>query len=209
MEDGKHHILGELLVEPKDAQRELFMELKPLLAVADRRNAIMISQMPRYLKTSCCADKSHCVNITDNNYKQNMMGALQEAKHNIKDLLFYAGKRNIKVLDPNMVINSMIEGEVWGHDPVHPLPLVYNKIGSQVVKLAMSMGDVNERKRRRDSTGEFSGSQRTGGGGRGGDNDSGSYRGAYNQRFGHVGSGRSFGTTGPNRGRGSHGGRPH
>jgi hypothetical protein len=53
-----------------------------------------------------------------------MREALLESKQNLKDFLFYSGKRNFKVLDPNMIINSMTEEEVWGHDPVHPLPQV-------------------------------------------------------------------------------------
>jgi hypothetical protein len=47
MDDGRYHIVGELLVENREAQREMFMELKPLLALVDRRNAIMISEVRR------------------------------------------------------------------------------------------------------------------------------------------------------------------
>jgi hypothetical protein len=132
-----------------------------------------------------------------------MMGALAEAKHHIKDLLFHAGKRNFKVLDPNNCNNNIMEGEVWGHDPVHPLPPVYKKIATEVVKLATSLQDNNKRKRRRDSGGEYSGGQR--GGWRGETRGSLTYRGSQEAS---RDSGRGGGDRGHESVRGR-GGRPY
>jgi hypothetical protein len=88
LEDGKHHMIGEQLVEAKDAQREMLQELKPLLALEDRRNVIIITPMPCYLKSSCCEDKKHITNRNESSFKQNMMWALAETKQNIKDIHF-------------------------------------------------------------------------------------------------------------------------
>jgi hypothetical protein len=140
-----------------------------------------------------------------------MMGALAEAKHHIKDLLFHAGKRNFKVLDPNICNNNITEGEVWGHDPVHPLPPVYKKIAMEVVKLASNLNDSNERKRRRDSGGEHSGGQR-GGGQRGGwwgeTRGSLTYRGSQTRDTGRGSGERGHGSARGRGGRPFYGQRP-
>jgi hypothetical protein len=148
MEDGRYHVVGELQVEVKDTQRDNFMEIKPLLDLAGKRNAIMVAPMPRYLIKSCCDNKRHLTNHRDSNYKSTMLSALAEAKQNLKDFLFHIGKRNFRVMDPNIIISSMPGEEVWGPDPVHPLPLVYAKMADTVVKMAATMRDSQNNKRR-------------------------------------------------------------
>jgi hypothetical protein len=58
LEDGNYHVVGELQVEVKDTQRDNFMEIKPLLDLAGKRNVIMVAPMPRYLIKSCCDNTS-------------------------------------------------------------------------------------------------------------------------------------------------------
>jgi hypothetical protein len=85
-----------------------------------------------------------------------MLSALKEAKENIKDFQFHEGKRNFKVLDPNMDMRGVAEEEIWGLyiDPVHPLPLVYTSLAEAVSRLVASMKDSGERKQgRADSLG--------------------------------------------------------
>jgi hypothetical protein len=126
MDYGNHHIVGELLVENREAQLDMFMKLKPLLALADRRNAIMISPMPRYVRKSCCKDHGHCTNRSDPEYMQNMMGALAEAKHHIKNLLFHAGKRTSKSWTQTTV-TSTSRRERYGATTPYTCSLQYTK----------------------------------------------------------------------------------
>jgi hypothetical protein len=179
MEDGKYHVMGELQVDVKDVQRDNFNEIKPLLDLAGKCNAIMVAPMPRYLINSCCDDRRHITNRGDSNFKTTMTVALADAKQNIKDFLFHSGKRNLKVLDPNIIINSMPGDEVWGPDPVHPLPRVYAKLADSVVKLAASMKEGQDHKRRRTDSedgGGSSGSRRR--------DTCGSNNGSYRSRGG-------------------------
>jgi hypothetical protein len=141
-------------VEPRDELTDNYMELKPLLPLWEKRNAIMISPMTRYIKHSCCDDRKHITNWKDTSYKPAMMAALTEAKQNLRDFLFHDGKRTLKVLNPNLDIKTMTEEEVRGHNPVHPLPQVYSKIAEAVVKLAATMKESQDKKRRRTDSGD-------------------------------------------------------
>jgi hypothetical protein len=206
MEDGRYHVIGEIQVDVKEVQRDNFNEIKPLLDLAGKRNAIMVAPMPRYLLNSCCDDRRHTINRGNSNFKANMMSALAEAKQNIKDFLFHSGKRNFKVLDPNMIINSMLGEEVWGPDPVHPLPRVYAKLVDSAVKLAASMKESQENKRRRTDSEDGGGSRASRRRDTGGSFDS-SFRGRGGppgQHFaGRVsGHGRGWGTQDNGRARG-------
>jgi hypothetical protein len=48
-----------------------------------------------------------------------------------------------------MTINTMPAEEVWGPDPVHPLPRVYAKLADTVVKMATGLRELQDNKRRR------------------------------------------------------------
>jgi hypothetical protein len=154
LEDGHYHVVGELHMEPRDMQRELLKELKPVLDLAGKRNAIIVTPMPRYWTRGCCGDPNHTTNRNSGSFKTDMVANLAAAKQLIKDNLFHEGRRNFKVVDPNVDISSLTEEEAWGQDPVHPLPLVYSKIAGAVVKLAASMRSNAGNKRRREDSQE-------------------------------------------------------
>jgi hypothetical protein len=77
----------------------------------------------------------HCSNRRFQDFKQHMLNSLDMMRRNFKDFLYFAGMRNVKVLDPCMDIRGMEDSEIWGKDPIHPLPLVYTKIVSGIVKM--------------------------------------------------------------------------
>jgi hypothetical protein len=39
---------------------------------------------------------------------------------NLRDFLYTAGYRNLKVLDPGTVFRGREDEQIWGEDPVHP-----------------------------------------------------------------------------------------
>jgi hypothetical protein len=130
-------------------QRDNFNSIRPLLDLVGKRRDIIVSPMPRYVIWGCCGDDRHVTNHSDSNYHSSMLAALQEARKNLKDFLFQAGKRNFRILDPNMDIRSMSDEDILGVDQVHPLLAVYSKIADSAVKLAESTKDSSEHKRRR------------------------------------------------------------
>jgi hypothetical protein len=56
------------------------MELKPLISLAEKRNAVLVAPMPRYIKHSCCDDRKHVTNWSDASFIPTTMAALSEVK---------------------------------------------------------------------------------------------------------------------------------
>jgi hypothetical protein len=147
--DGRHHIEGELFIERRDGQHDIYLAVKPLLYMVEKRRSLLVTPMPRYWKVACCENKDHVTNLRDQAYQQHMLEDLYEAKRNFKDFLFHDGKRHFKVVDPSVDLKNMAEAEIWGSDPVHPLPGVYDKLAEAVVKIAGGMEEKADHKRRR------------------------------------------------------------
>jgi hypothetical protein len=136
-----------VVVEPKQVQHENYKAIKPILDLVGNRRGIMISPMPRYWSKPCCDSVDHVKNIKDSTYKTVLSASLKEAKQNLKDFLFSEGRRNFRVLDPNIDIQCLKEEDVWGSDPVHPLPAVFSRIAEGVAKTVAMMRESADRKR--------------------------------------------------------------
>jgi hypothetical protein len=147
--DGNYHLSGELVMERRDGQQDIYKAVKPLLDMVEKRRGLLIALMPRYWKRACCEDRNHKTNLRDQAYQQHMMEDLYKAKRNFKDFLFYDRKRHFKVVDPSLDMKRMAEAEIWGSDSVHPLPGVNDKLAEAVVKISSGMEDKMDLKRRR------------------------------------------------------------
>jgi hypothetical protein len=138
---------GEVKVCSRDVQLEHFDAIKPLLDIFERRRVLIITPMLRYIVAGCCNEEEHCSNRRTHGYKANMQQGLEDIRFNLKDYLFHKGKRQVRVLDPNVDIRGMTDSEVWDNHPIHPRPEVYKKIAEAVLK----MGDLAEDNKRRRS----------------------------------------------------------
>jgi hypothetical protein len=134
-DDSKYHIEGDVNIGSKETQIEHLKELKPLLELLDKRRAIIITPLPRYVIKACCENPEHCSNRRFLDFKQQMLDSLELMRKTCKDFLFYEGKKSIKVLDPCVDIRGMEDSEMWGEDPVHPQQLVYEKIATGVIRI--------------------------------------------------------------------------
>jgi hypothetical protein len=154
-QDGIFHVEGEVTVCSRDVLNEHLSSLRPLLELVGKKRGIVISPLPRYVVTGCCLNPEHCSNRRLLDYEQQQQQSLDIVKRSIKDYLFCHGLRFIRVLDPLVDIRGMEAKEVWGDDPIHPLPVVYCKIAAATAKLGdkIKMADA-EAKRRRDSMGD-------------------------------------------------------
>jgi hypothetical protein len=158
---------GEVTVCSRDVLNEHLTALRPLLELVVKKRGIVISPLPRYIVTGCCSNPEHCSNRRLLDYEQQQQQSLDIIKRSIKDYLFCHGLRFIRVLDPLVDIRGMEASEVWGTDPIHPLPVVYGKIAAATAKLGDKI-KLAEAKRRRDSMGDQGQSRpnaRHGGGG--------------------------------------------
>jgi hypothetical protein len=139
MDDGRYHLPGEIVVCSQETQAEQFRLLKPIFNALDRRNALCIGPMPRYVVAGCCEDRSHAVNRRDDDYRENMSIQLDAYQRGLKEYLFSTGIKNIKVLDPSRDLRGLSREEIWGSDPVHPQAAVYRNIANGVLKMASNI----------------------------------------------------------------------
>jgi hypothetical protein len=114
----------------------------------------MISPMTRCWSKSCCDNPDRVKNLSDPYYQSILLASLKEAKQNLKDFLFTEGRRNFRVLDPNVDIQSLKVEDVWVADPIHPLPAVFTKIAEAVAKIVAAMRENVDRKRSNNNRGD-------------------------------------------------------
>jgi len=121
--DNKFHVEGDLGVASKERQQRLFCIIEPLLRLLDKLKVILVTPMPRWLYESCCDSVLHAVNRTEDGFEARMRAALREFRINIKNFAFLKNFR-LKVLDPSPCLPLVDDSgeDVWGSDPVHPLP---------------------------------------------------------------------------------------
>jgi hypothetical protein len=121
--DNKYHVEGDLGVASKERQQRLFCVIEPLLRLLDKLKVILVTPMPRWLYESCCDSADHAVNRTEDGFEAMMRAALKEFRINFKNFAFLKNLR-LKVLDPSPCLPLVDDNgeDVWGTDPVHPLP---------------------------------------------------------------------------------------
>ena len=59
---------------------------------------------------------------------------------NIKDFLFTSAHRNCRVMDPTKNMAGLAASEIWGSDPVHPKPEIYDKLADGIIAVEKSCG---------------------------------------------------------------------
>jgi hypothetical protein len=162
-----------------------------------KKKCLWVAPFPRYLLHSYCDDPRH---ITSRYYREDMEEQLDRYKWGMKEHIRSMGRKNIKVLDPNIDLRSMAEQDVWGEDPVHPLEEAYVKMAAGAITLSSTFTPIHPRHNQR-------GQQQPRGGQHGGERGRGrrgrglateSYRGMENRR------GRQYDPVGEGRGRGGH-----
>jgi hypothetical protein len=118
--DNKFHVEGDLGVASKERQQRLFCVIEPLLRLLDKLKVILVTPMPRWLYESCCDAVDHAVNRTEDGFEAKMRAALKEFRINFAFLKNF----RLKVLDPCPCLPLVDDNgeDVWGSDPVHPLP---------------------------------------------------------------------------------------
>jgi hypothetical protein len=155
-EDGIYHLTGDVTTSTKETQLEHFNSIRPLLNLAAKRRFILVTPLPRYVTAGCCLNPDHCLNRWYQDFQQHMLNTLEMFRKNFKDFLYYEGMKSIRVMDPCMDVRGLEDSDIWGDDPVHPLPLVYAKMAGGVIKMTNAMVE-NEHKRRRSDSLEGSG----------------------------------------------------
>jgi hypothetical protein len=184
-------------VGSSESQFEQINILNPIWDAAGKQKAVIVTLMPRYIAGSCCGNTEHATRRDDPNLKSGLVQSLEVLRKNLKDFLFNTGRRSFTTMDPWKEIRVLQDNEIWGEDPVHPMPAAYGRIADGVVGLTQKLTDklvarTEDNKRRRTDTLDADSLGRRGRGdyhrgGRGG------MRGHYDHNRASRGSSNGFG----------------
>ena len=143
-EDGRYHIVGELVLAEWTALKKIFNLSAPLLRAAGKNLKIILSALPRYVQGRCCSNKLHLTNFGTKEYATEMGNSLAQIHSWLDDLAH--GKRITEYMV--MCISSAIGLEdnpskkelarIWGSDPVHLTPEGYSKLAEKITEKAFA-----------------------------------------------------------------------
>jgi hypothetical protein len=151
-EDSNFHIEGELVVCGPDTQSDHLEAMRPIFDAIGRRPGLVVSPMPRYVSSGCCADVLHVSNRLDRNFRMNIQQQLDNFTKKIKNHLFNDNRRSMRVLDSLYSIRNLEDNDIWFVDPVHPINRVYRLVAAGIIKVAATLKEADQRqdaKRRR------------------------------------------------------------
>ena len=114
--DGRHHVIGDSILAPKELQFHAFKQLLPLLNAATGTSLVLVPPLPRYWSKGCCGAGGHVTNLKAEGYQDELEAAIHSCKSNLKDFSFTSGIKNCKVIAAWAAIKKL--PEIWA-DPVH------------------------------------------------------------------------------------------
>ena len=138
--DGKFHVDGALVLADKDNQYAILKLCELLWSATKDKHVVVVGPLPHFISNGCCADSEHVSNRTDLDYYVRMKEDLSKCCGNIKDFLFTSAHRNCRVMDPTKNMAGLAAAEIWGSDPVHPKPEIYDKLAEGVIAVEKSCG---------------------------------------------------------------------
>jgi hypothetical protein len=157
-QDGKFHVMGDLVLCSAETQIDHLQALTPVLDAAGRRPCLIVSPLPRFVIGGCCQDVRHCANRMDPNFRADQQRQLDGAIRRIKNYLYNCNRRTMRVMDSTFDLRNMPNEDIWCVDPVHPIDPVYRRVAAGVIKMAATLRDNETRgdKRRRADSWETS-----------------------------------------------------
>ena len=81
-EPGKYHIPGCLEIAPEGVLKKRFSAVRPILEIAGEAVKVCLLPIPRYVKSSCCGDEKHIINLHEDDFEDILMGAASSC-HNV------------------------------------------------------------------------------------------------------------------------------
>jgi hypothetical protein len=63
LEDGKYHVVGDLVITPGILLRPMYAALDEILKLCGERKIYILTPLPRYILVPCCDNDKHCVNL--------------------------------------------------------------------------------------------------------------------------------------------------
>ncbi len=114
-------------------------QLEPLIKVLGQAKKAFLSPLSRYWLKTCCDDPQHHLNYSAPNYLPALGASVFRLRDNIRDARYTRRCSNFWVICANCLIGigPLLSDEaardiiqMWGSDPVHPLPETYEALVS-------------------------------------------------------------------------------
>jgi hypothetical protein len=123
--DNIYHIPGKLVYADYHVVKNLVNTTVPLFRAAGKKEKVVLSPLPRYLKR-CCSDEEHLSNRKEKRKFCIKMGeAMSEIKDTIRDVIFGKKIRSFKVLSSLLLLADADDPDQYDNlkhlqdDPVH------------------------------------------------------------------------------------------
>jgi hypothetical protein len=109
--------------------------LKPIFDILGKRKCILVAPMPRYVVAGCCSNRSHVSNRLEPYFVEDMKMQLDGYRRHLKEFLFTAGRKNIKIYNPSHDLKNFTKEQTWGEDPIHPTREVISKMADTIISM--------------------------------------------------------------------------
>jgi hypothetical protein len=168
---GRYHIYGDVMGAPMETNKQVLLQLVPLIKALQDYDKIVMTPLPRYLWSSCCDDPDHAPNIASVDHVPSMLAGLAGVQKLWRGMLFRERLRNTKVCN---VGPQLEEIQWWLGDPVHPTTEGYTVVVDHIIRGLTSLeekrllaeqeeassDDPGKRGREHDDTGSTPGPKR-------------------------------------------------
>ena len=131
--NGRYHVVGELVVAGKEAQYSIYKALKPVLLAVAGGPIILVTPLPRFITHGCCEDETHLTNRSSPDFATDQQRHLAETRTNLRSFLFSDNIRSVSVINPAPLFDGVPVTESWdGNDPIHPRASIYRELAKLV-----------------------------------------------------------------------------
>jgi hypothetical protein len=128
---GAYHIHGSLITAPTEMFSKSVKACSPLFGINTQAKKLVLSPLPRYWHSCCCAETDHVANLDEPEYENALFSGLDTLRCIIKDALFVSNVRDVTVLNTTRLCVTLDGARntstdirealaiMWGDDPVH------------------------------------------------------------------------------------------
>jgi hypothetical protein len=133
-EGGRYHMPGLIETCTEDTFRKIIKSLSPVLLSAQHIAKILITPLPRYVFTPCCAQPTHSTNIHSDGYAEKSLNGVSRLRGILKTECAKMGVQNVWILDGIGALLDTAPGESYGSN-LEILPDLRGKLAKDGVHI--------------------------------------------------------------------------
>jgi hypothetical protein len=97
--NGKFHYGGKVLLVSNDVFKKLVVSIMPILRTKGDKPCVILPPLPRGLFSQCCNDKSHCTNMGEKGFSEELLTGYIRLRNELIKQLVSHGLTSFKVMD--------------------------------------------------------------------------------------------------------------